>query len=152
LPSPTSTAVDSAKPTSDLRDNDALLDEIAYRSFLFFWQEANPHTGLIKDRANNFGEDDYTVASIAAVGFGLTALCVGQERGWITPEQAFERTLTTLLFFRDEMEHVHGFYYILSTSTPANGSGTQRLVVSTPPYSWPGAWSVVPASRIPRSR
>ena len=111
LPSPTSTAVDSAKPTSDLRDNDALLDEIAYRSFLFFWQEANPHTGLIKDRANNFGEDDYTVASIAAVGFGLTALCVGQEWGWITPEQAFERTLTTLLFFRDEMEHVHGFYY-----------------------------------------
>ncbi len=106
LPSPTSTAVDSPKPTDE-----AFLDKIAYRSFLFFWQEANPQTGLIKDRANNFGEDNYTVASTAAVGFGLTALCIGKERGWVTSEQSFDRAITTLLFFRDKMENVHGFYY-----------------------------------------
>jgi hypothetical protein len=110
-PSSHSIAANVPTPTPDLRDDKALLDEIAYRSFLFFWQEANPQTGLIKDRANNFGEDNYTVTSIAAVGFGLTALCIGKERGWIPTEQAFERTLTTLLFFRDKMENVHGFYY-----------------------------------------
>jgi hypothetical protein len=51
------------------------------------------------------------VASIAAVGFGLTALCIGQEQGWITSEQAYDRALITLLFFRDKMENIHGFYY-----------------------------------------
>lgn len=113
LPPPTSTVADNptSVPDPSSLDDEAFIDEIAYRSFLFFWQEANPQTGLIKDRANNFGEDNYTVASTAAVGFGLTALCIGKERNWITPEQAYERAITTLLFFRDEMENVHGFYY-----------------------------------------
>lgn len=91
--------------------DEAFLDEIEHRAFEYFWQEANPHTGLIKDRANNFGPDSYTVASTAAVGFGLTALCIGQERGWVTREAAYERALMTLRFYRDKMENVHGFYY-----------------------------------------
>ena len=97
--------------TSGPRNDETFLDEIAYRSFLYFWREANPQTGLIKDRAKNFGKDDYMVASTAAVGFGLTALCIGKECGWITSEQAYDRAITTLLFFRDDIENVHGFYY-----------------------------------------
>ena len=38
-------------------------------------------------------------SSIAAVGFGLTAYGVGVERGWISREQAVDRTLATLRFF-----------------------------------------------------
>lgn len=104
-------ATSTIEPTSTDRPDEALVDEIAYRAFLFFWQEANPQTGLIKDRANNFGSDEYTVASTAAVGFGLTALCIGKERGWITAEAGYERALTTLRFYRDQMTDVHGFYY-----------------------------------------
>lgn len=79
--------------------------------FDFFCQEANwnPKSagfGLIRDRAPSSPK----VASIASVGFGLSALVIGCQRGWITYEQAYERaygTLKTLL----NIETVHGFYY-----------------------------------------
>src|SRR3569833_2681777 len=54
--------------------DEQLLDEIEKTSFQFFWEQAHPKTGLIKDRANVSGSDNYTAASIAAVGFGLPAL------------------------------------------------------------------------------
>jgi hypothetical protein len=81
------------------------------RAFDFFWNEAHPQTGLIKDRAGNFAADDYTVSSIASTGFGLAALAIGVERGWITREQARERARVTLRFFRDRLEQQHGFYF-----------------------------------------
>src|SRR3546814_974796 len=57
-------------------------------------------------------------ASIAAIGFALTAYPIGVENGWVSRRQAVDRTLTTLEFLRDaEMgpgedatDH-HGFYY-----------------------------------------
>ena len=75
-----------------------LLDEIEHRAFRFFWEQADPHTGLINDRAGNFGPDDYTVASIAATGYGLAALPIGVERGWIDHDQAANAARLTLLF------------------------------------------------------
>jgi len=40
-------------------------------------------------------------ASIAPIGFALTAYTIGVERGFITRVEAIRRTLTTLRFFRD---------------------------------------------------
>ncbi len=87
------------------------LDLVECRSFLFFWNEANPETGLIKDRTNNFREDKSEVASTASVGFGLTAICTAEKRGWITYKEAYGRVLNTLKFYRDKMYHNHGFFY-----------------------------------------
>lgn len=106
-PAPTPTAVPDF---SGLPDDD-FLDVVSHSTFDFFWKEADPDTGIIKDRAANFSEDDYDVGSIASVGFGLSAICIGQERGWITEAAAYNRALTALKFFRDNMENVHGFYY-----------------------------------------
>src|SRR5580704_1907391 len=61
--------------------NDQLLDEIQRGSFKFFWNETNPKTGQVKDRALLNGNDKRTMSSIAATGFGLTALCIGDARG-----------------------------------------------------------------------
>jgi hypothetical protein len=72
----------------------ALVDDLEQRTFQFFWDSANPANGLIPDHYP--GE---SFSSIAAVGFGLTAYGVGVERGYITREQAIERTLATLRFF-----------------------------------------------------
>lgn len=91
--------------------DDAFLDRIQQRAVAYFWQEADPQTGLIKDRASNFGPDDYTVSSTAAVGFGLAALAIGESREWLSYEQAYGRTLTSLRFLHDQMPHEHGFYY-----------------------------------------
>jgi hypothetical protein len=74
--------------------NDPFLDTLQQRTFNFFWERTNPANGLTPDRwpAKSF-------SSIAAVGFGLTAYSVGVERGWITRQQAADRTLTTLRWF-----------------------------------------------------
>lgn len=93
----------------------AFLEELSYRSFLFFWEQADPHTGLIPDRALVVGlpapGSVRNVANIAATGFGLTALCLAAQHGWITREQARRRTLLTLNFLATQAPQVHGFYY-----------------------------------------
>jgi hypothetical protein len=69
----------------------ALLDDVERRSFQYFWDLADPRTLLVPDRAPT-----PSFSSIAAVGFGLTAYGIGAERGYVTREQAAERTLATL--------------------------------------------------------
>src|SRR5260370_25357274 len=85
-----------------------LLDEIERRAFRYFWEQADPHTGLVNDRAGNFGPDDYTVASIAATGYGLAALPIGVERGWIDYDAAAARARITLQFSLT-LSHQHGW-------------------------------------------
>ena len=70
------------------------LDDLERRTFDWFWDLANPANGLIPDRWPS-----KSFCSIAAVGFGLTALPIGVERGWVSRAQARERTLATLRFF-----------------------------------------------------
>src|ERR1700751_140562 len=95
-----------------------LIDEIERRAFQFFWEQADPNTGLINDRAGNFGPDGYssrhseatadTVASIAATGYGLAALPIGIERGWVAHDQAVSRARVTLEFSLTSA-HQHGW-------------------------------------------
>ncbi len=72
----------------------AVLDTIQHATFDYFWYEANAANGLIKDRSTATSP-----ASIAAVGFGLSAICVGVDHGWITREAGRDRVLTTLRTF-----------------------------------------------------
>src|SRR5713226_3891531 len=60
--------------------DDQLLEEITKTAFQFFWEQADATTGQIKDRALAAGNDTRTVSSIASTGFGLTALCIGDQR------------------------------------------------------------------------
>ncbi|ACD59051.1 hypothetical protein PXO_00879 [Xanthomonas oryzae pv. oryzae PXO99A] len=73
-----------------------LFSDIERRTFQFFWDTANELNGLAPDR---FPSRPF--ASIASVGFALTAYPIGIENGWISRNQAIDRTLTTLKFFRD---------------------------------------------------
>ena len=93
--------------------NEELLNLLEERAFRYFLDNYDPDTGLVPDRASNFEEipKDYTVASIAAVGFALAAFPIGEVRGWITREEAYQRVLKTLKFFRDQMENHNGFYF-----------------------------------------
>ena len=92
---------------------DALLDNIAHRAVAFFYNESHPATGLTKDRAKNPGniKDEYTVASIAATGYALAALCIGTERKWLPRKDAENRALLTLRFIHDKLPVEHGFHY-----------------------------------------
>jgi hypothetical protein len=87
------------------------LEDCAQRSFGYFWDHWNRHTGLVKDRAGADGEPSgNNVASTAATGFGLTALCLAAERGWAPKEQARLRVLTTLRYLWAHAFHDHGWY------------------------------------------
>ena len=70
------------------------LDLLQRTAFDFFWKEANPANGLIKDRST-----PDSPCSIASVGFGLTAIGIAVDRGWITRAAGRDRTLTTLQTF-----------------------------------------------------
>src|SRR5215831_1739822 len=63
--------------------DDQLLDEIEAAAFLYYWEQTDSATGQIKDRALASGNDTRTLSSIAATGFGLTALCIGDQRGYM---------------------------------------------------------------------
>jgi hypothetical protein len=70
---------------------EALLDTLQQSAFNFFWNEANPANGMVKDRST-----PGSVASIASIGFGLSAICVGIDHGWVTREAGRQRVVTTL--------------------------------------------------------
>jgi hypothetical protein len=73
---------------------DQILDQVQQTGFNYFWNEANPANGMIKDRST-----PGSFCSIAAVGFGLTAICIGIDHGWITRAQGAARVQTTLNTF-----------------------------------------------------
>ncbi|RTL18120.1 MAG: Tat pathway signal protein, partial [Sphingomonadaceae bacterium] len=72
----------------------AWFGDLEQRTFRYFWDLANRKNGLVPDRWPT-----PSFASIAAVGFALTAYPIGVERGWITRKEARDLTLTTLRFF-----------------------------------------------------
>ncbi|MCS7309697.1 MAG: glucoamylase family protein [Armatimonadota bacterium] len=88
-----------------------LMHEVQKRAWQFFWNESHPQTGLTKDRANNFREDEYTVSSLASTGYALAANAVAVQRGWLERKQAERRALRTLRFVLDDMFHFHGWLY-----------------------------------------
>jgi len=112
-----------------------LIDEIERRTFQFFWEQVNKANGLFPDRWPT-----PSFASIAAVGFALTAYPIGVERGWITRQQARDITLTTLRFFAsapmgDARTGVTGhrgfFYHFLDMNTGQRYGETELSTVDT---------------------
>jgi hypothetical protein len=103
-------------------DND-LLDDISRRSFRYFWDNTDPRTGLVLDRAQFDGKpgdvpDHKNISSIAATGFGLTAFCIAAKHRWVSPTLARKRIRTTLRFFAYHAQNEHGwFYHFLDAST-----------------------------------
>lgn len=91
--------------------DDQLLDEIQRKTFDFFWNEASSKTGQVKDRALANGNDSRTMSSIAATGFGLTSLCIGDRRGFGKHADILERVRGTLRFLANELPNEHGFFY-----------------------------------------
>jgi hypothetical protein len=92
-------------------DDEQFLDELEKRNFQFFWEQASPQTGLVRDRCNVQANDNSVVASIAATGFGLTALCIADKRGFVSRAEAQDRVLLALRFLWKKMPTHRGFFY-----------------------------------------
>jgi hypothetical protein len=90
-----------------------LLRTLQRESFNYFIHQTNPANGLVADKSRAGWP-----ASIAAVGLALAAYPVAVERGFMTRDDAVQRTLATLRFFANaphgpESDAVgyKGFYY-----------------------------------------
>lgn len=90
-----------------------MLRSLQQDSFTYFIYKFNPINGLVSDKSHRGWP-----ASIAAVGLALAAYPIGVERGFMTREEAVERTLTTLKFFVNAPHNAgpdatgyRGFYY-----------------------------------------
>jgi hypothetical protein len=92
-------------------EDDQFLNELENANFQFFWEQGSPNTGMVKDRSNVHDNDQRLAASIAATGFGLTALCIGDRRGFISTSAALERVFATLHFLWKKLPNHRGFFY-----------------------------------------
>jgi hypothetical protein len=109
------------------------LEDYAKRSFRYFWDQWNQHTGIFLDRGHMDGSPSgNNVGSLAATGFGLTALCIGASHGWIPKDQARLRAATTLRYFWAHAFHDHGwFYHFMDASTGARRLNSEISSVDT---------------------
>ena len=93
--------------------DESMLDSLQRAAFDYFAQHGNRSDGLVADTSRPGSH-----ASIAVVGFALSAYPVGVERGWMTRAEALQRSLAALRFFRDsdqsgtpESTGYQGFYF-----------------------------------------
>lgn len=123
------------KPFTGLKLNalsdDAFLEAIEKRTFEYFWKGWDSETGLFLDATTN----DY--ASIAATGFGLSAYCLGAERGWVSKEEAKARILKTVdTFLNKTYQHSGFFYHFLKMHDATRFGNCEVSVVDTAILMW----------------
>jgi len=88
-----------------IRDDAALLEMVQRQSFRYFWDFAHPVSGLARERSN--GNPD--VVTSGGSGFGIMAILVAAERGWISRDEALDRLLTSVRFLEKAASY-HGVY------------------------------------------
>ncbi|MDP5228861.1 MAG: beta-glucosidase, partial [Cellulophaga sp.] len=101
-------------PTSEIAEiqnitDDQLMDTLQKQTFNYFWEGAEPISGLARERIhldNVYPSNDRDIVTIGGSGFGLMAILVGIERGFITREEALERYEKSISF----LEKADRFY------------------------------------------
>ncbi len=87
------------------------LEELERSTFLYFLEQVNPATGIVRDRCNVRAPDKSELGSIAATGFGLTGLCIAEKRKLISYSEARDRVVAALRFLWKTMPNHRGFFY-----------------------------------------
>lgn len=130
-------SVEAAKAleVSGVGADDPLLEDIAHRTFRYFWETTNKRNGLAPDRYPS-----PSFVSIAAIGFALTAYVIGAERQFVPRAQARERVLRTLRFLAKapqgpEASGVAGYkgfyYHFLNPKDGTRFPGSELSTVDT---------------------
>lgn len=80
----------SAAELAQLPDEE-LIDAVQRQTFRFFWEGAHPISGLAPDRRTTRDEPVDDLVAIGGSGFGVMAIIVAVERGWVTRDEAVDR-------------------------------------------------------------
>ncbi len=104
-----STGIYSGKQRAEISD-DSLLNQVQYNTFRYFWDGAEPISGMACERINANGiypENDKNIITTGGSGFGFMAILVGIERGFITREEGVSRLEKNIRFLK-KADRFHG--------------------------------------------
>ena len=89
--------------------DDALLDLVQQQTLKYFWDFADPASGLARERSNiiDYGHE---VLTVGGSGFGIMGIIAGVERGFIPREEAVDHLLKVVHFLDTTAERFHGAY------------------------------------------
>lgn len=96
---------------NELKDEE-ILNLVQRQTFDYFWDGAEPNSGMAPERIHidgDYPQNDEDVVTIGGSGFGLMAILVGVERGFITREQALER-YEKIIGFLEKADRFHGVW------------------------------------------
>ncbi|MCG9972200.1 glucoamylase family protein [Christiangramia crocea] len=116
IPDPTD---DGQSEVPSLTDEE-LLDLVQETTFNYFWDFAEPTTGMARERSqdNAYGGQSPNLVTTGGTGFGLASFPAAVERGWVTRDEAVTR-LEKILDFLEKAPTYHGAYshwYLGSTA------------------------------------
>ncbi|SDS09037.1 glucoamylase family protein [Gramella sp. MAR_2010_147] len=89
---------------------EALLDTVQKQTLKYFWDYAEPNSGMARERFHPDGDypkDDAHVVTTGGSGFGLMAIVAGVERDFISRDSAVAR-LDKIADFLDSTPRFHG--------------------------------------------
>lgn len=95
----------AASATTHELNDDEMLTMLQEACFRYYWEGADPASGMARE---NIPGDDRIVAT-GASGFGIMALMVGVDRGFITRGQGVERLLK-IVSFLEKAQRYHGVW------------------------------------------
>ena len=90
-------------------EDEELLSAVQRQTFRFFWEGSHPASGLARDRQKTTGDPDNDLVAIGGSGFGIMAIVVAVERGWVSRNQAVCR-LGTMLSCLERTPRYHGVF------------------------------------------
>jgi len=106
------TSVDPILDFPEISD-DELLTKIQEQTFKYFYDFGHPTSGLARER-----DTSGDLVTIGGSGFGLMAMIVGIERGFISRQEGIDRLEKMINFLANDADRFHGVWsHWLSGST-----------------------------------
>lgn len=105
-----SIVADTVVATNKTLSDSALFDLVQKQTFQYFWDGAEPVSGLARERFhvdNQYPENDKSTVTSGGSGFGIMAILVGIDRGFITRDEGRQR-LEKALHFLENADRFHG--------------------------------------------
>jgi hypothetical protein len=101
---------DTSLTDSSALSDDELLTLVQKNTFQYFWDGAEPTSGLARERIHldgDYPQNDQNVVTTGATGFGVMAILVGIERDFISRRQGFER-MQKIVNSLEKADRFHG--------------------------------------------
>ncbi|MCL1671900.1 glucoamylase family protein [Elizabethkingia ursingii] len=101
---------ENKKPDTKKLTDDQLLDKVQRQTFRYFWDFAEPHSGMARERYHpdgNYPDRDANIVTTGGSGFGLMSIISATNRGYIKRKDAVER-LNKIADFLTKADRFHG--------------------------------------------